>query len=688
MKKLAIALLVTMTMLMMACTQYVYIPGDLIYGNDENTEIKKQNETDATIMLNYLQSEAFLGKVAKGSVGGMDVDLKPLSDTGTTALSSLALSAVNSSLRNGINEFLATVTFDKFSDSEANIYISTGSIQMTLYTAQWGDENDKYEINKADVLVTDKLAYVANGRSGTFEISYEEAPASGTITATTESGSGPVYKFDESTPITVTTPSDATIKVNDNNVAITENMGQQITNGFGGGSGTPEDPYLIYNAEQFSHIKDLVPSMATDPAGFYYFEVMDDIEFTADMDSPAIGIFRGSIDFNGHTLSGISNALINNNLSESQLKYMYYDTAYGLIENFLEGSISNLEYRPENLIYIAFVTHLPTSGLTLDVFSYDSTVTFTNVNAYGDFSEPNNNNTSCYIGIAYRGHTEFVNCKNYASQVTSYGGAFVGGYPSGRYTDDNNVSYDTYVTFTDCVNYGNITGTQVAVFIGSYNTISTMGTTPIPVIKVNNCENYGIIQGTQGVGYYFPVKTGKANPSEYSWFDMTSDANNTGNDAEHIILLAEAEDVTVTLNEQNQFTISNSNDEYSSFMIQGTTYANTYNEAGTHLGTLRIYVPADQLQCSSGNSVTTALRNLQMIDSANESIDETALSTLTEDEYGNSIITVNDTDYYYHDGTKDDSIVGGNSLVTNLKWTLTCYDNDGFVIAQKDIEIE
>ena len=456
-------------------------------------------------------------------------------------------------------------------------------------------------------------------------------------------------------------------------------MGSQITNGFGGGTGTEQDPYLIYNEEQFSHIKTLVPAMANDPEGFFYFSVMNDLEFTDDMDSPAIGIFRGNIDFNNHSLSGLSFALINNKLSDLQRKYMVYNAAYGLIDNFLEGTISNLEYRPDGLVMFAFMTHHYNSVLYNNgVQNSTQTVTFRNVDAYGDFNEPNNNNTSCYVSQVFQGYTIFEDCTNYASQTTAYGGAFVGGYPWGQFDDG---SY-SYVTFENCVNYGDITGERAAVFIGSHNTISRLSNVTKPIIKVTNCANYGTIQGSYGVGYYFPVANGKANPADYKWFDMSTDSTNTGNDAEHIILLANPTNVTVKTNEDEAFSISNNNTSYSSFMIQGSTYSTTTNPEGT----IRIYVSQEDIACTSGSTVTSAIRKLQIIDSMNQSIDSIALNTVRTDAYGNQLITVGNVDYYYNDSSTIGGVVGGSALVADLTWTLTCYDADGFIVGQMDIE--
>ena len=669
MKKTLLLVIAVLVMALTACTQYVFVPGDLLPGYDDKPS-KNENIDDSAAILNYLQSPEFLAKVADGTDPTLIVEKHMESSAGTASM--LSSRAVG-------QNYSATVTFKQFNDTAAGISIAEGSLDIDFKGTA---TTTGFTITGADVEVTDELSYTANGRTGTFYMSYTDGIATGTIT-----DNGGSFTLDS---ITLSAPGNTTIKVNGSNVQWNDDMGSQITNGFGGGSGTEQDPYRIYNEAQFTYIRNLVPAMVNDVDGFFYFDVLDDLEFTDDMDSPAIGIFRGDIDFNNHTLSGISNALINNNLSELQKKYMEFPTAYALIENYLEGTISNLVYRPDELVSLIFMTHHKNATLSDEMYSKGiqdntSTVTLKNVTAVGDFDEPSNNNTSCYISQAFQGYTVFEDCINRASQITSYGGAFLGGYPGGMF-NDNGTNYPSYVTFDGCVNYGDITGTQAGVFIGSHNVISTMKDITEPVIKVVNCKNYGTVTGTSGVGYYFPISAGKADPSDYSWFDISTDSTNTGNDPEHIILLKKPSGVTVSADDDGTFSIFNTNTEYSSFMLQGTTYATTYDAAGNNAGTLRIYITQDDIACPSGSTVNSGIKKLQIIDSSNSSIDDAAKATIKDDGYGNTVITVNGTDYYYNDSEPTNAVVGGANLLTDLKWTVTCYDAKGFTVAQGDIQ--
>ena len=117
-------------------------------------------------------------------------------------------------------------------------------------------------------------------------------------------------------------------------------------------------------------------------------------------------------------------------------------------------------------------------------------------------------------------------------------------------------------------------------------------------------------------------------------------------------------------------------------MIQGSTYSTTTNPDGT----IRIYVSQEDIACASGSTVISYIKKLQIIDSTNPSIDNTALNTVRPDAYGNQLITVGNIDYYYNDSSTTGGVVGGSALVADLTWTLTCYDADGFIVGQMDIE--
>ena len=673
MKKIALVLITALLALATACTQYVFIPSDLIPGYGGGGSSASDNEADTTTIINYLQSDGFLQKVVDGGETGLSVATSVGAEAPT-------VSALAKTARAAGDRYWATVTFTLFSAADAGIFIEKGSVVIEFKGV---DTATGLTITSADVDVTEELSYNANGRTGTFEMSYTDGPASGTITTTTGSTTFTVEN------LTMSTPGSATITINGDSVSMGD-VGESITNGFGGGSGTPEDPYLIYNEEQFSRIYTLMPSMANEPEGIYHFEVMADLEFTDDMDSPAIGIFRGNIDFNGHTLSGISADLLDNNLSDLQLSYLEYKTTpYGVIENYPEGTLSNLVFRPADHSPLVMMTHHVNQSFSQDLFdkgtqNRTSTVTLSNITAYGDFHREDYHdptNTSSFVQTAFQGTTIFSNCINYTSQTTQYGGAFLGGYP-GKQVIENEETYYSYVTFENCINYGDITGERAGVFMGSHNTITQLNTVTTPIIKISNCANYGTITGTLGVGYYCPISNGRAE-DQYDWLSVEN--ADTGNDPEHVILLAEPSGVTYEVNNNGTFSISNSNAEYASFSIGGYTYAMTYMEGDDSSGSLVISIKPETITCTTNNTATSKIRKLQMIDSSHESV-ASAMGTLKTDELGNKIITIDGIDYYYHDHEATNSHVGGTSLIADLRWTLTCYNEKGYIVGQMEIK--
>jgi hypothetical protein len=95
---------------------------------------------------------------------------------------------------------------------------------------------------------------------------------------------------------------------------------------FGGGTGTQQDPYLIYNMEHFNSIRDV----ASYSAGVYY-KVMNDFSFSG---APwtVIPDFRGTIDGQGFTISDMNFAITTSN----------YIT--GIFRNLNGATIKNIKF--------------------------------------------------------------------------------------------------------------------------------------------------------------------------------------------------------------------------------------------------------------------------------------------------------------------------------------------------------
>ncbi len=199
MKKISAAVLAILLTLMTACTQYVFVPGDIFPGFGGNNSISQQDRTDAIAMMNYLQSDSFLTKVKDGDSGlTITRTVQSAVSSGTRMRSVMNQRSVGSS-------FLATITFNpSFVDNEAGVSITSGTIEMEFNTVKTG--NDTYAITAADVSVTNTLSYSVNGNSGTFSMSYTGGPASGTISTSTGDSS-----FSFSSEITISASGNISI---------------------------------------------------------------------------------------------------------------------------------------------------------------------------------------------------------------------------------------------------------------------------------------------------------------------------------------------------------------------------------------------------------------------------------------------------------------------------------------------
>lgn len=673
MKKITGIIAVLLLIFLTACTQVTFVnPDDIFPGWEENQNDKNQNQDDAAALISYLQSESFMEKIAGNSTSTLKIEKgEGSSDAGKAS-------------RASNDGYPLTVEFIGFTDSAENISIESGIIRIVFNGISKSD--DAVTITSVDLSTIKPLEYSLSSRNGTFEMNYTGGTATGTIDV-----SGDSFSF-LSTP-TVSAPSAGIrIKVNGSTVRWNNDFGAEITNGFGGGAGTEQDPYRIYNEEQFIHISDMVPNMIASADGFYYFDVLDDLKFTDDMDSPLIPFFRGDLDFNGHKLEGITKTLTGN-MSEVQKMYVTdsrynnVDIEHGLITNFLEGTIRNLEYYPaDSISLLAIYGNWPVQEIINNkAQNVGSSIAFNNVNVYGDFSDEQTSGTnmSFYMAIPYMSTLTFEDCENHASFNVNYGGAFLGGYLGVV----NGGAIPCYVVFRNCTNYGNISGNQVGVLIGSHNNISVLQKVTDIRVTAENCHNEGIITGAKGAGFYGPATEGRPDMTEYAWFDSSTMSTNTGDDPEHIIVQAEPTGVGVSLGDNYEIIVQINNPDYASYKIEGSTYSRIIEADGSDGGTWIVYRNATDVPASQ---TASGLRKLKIIDSTNPAITEEALAAMTEDANGYEIITINGTDYYYHDSLADNGktryIVGyPSALETDLTWNLTCYDAEGYMLGTKQL---
>ena len=340
---------------------------------------------------------------------------------------------------------------------------------------------------------------------------------------------------------------------------------------------------------------------------------------------------------------------------------------YGLINDFLNGAIRNLEYYPAEFVKLSVYGNWSASYSLMETIRGE--IIFDNVNVYGSFSELGNN-SSLYISQAFSADVIMTECENHADyDILTYGAPFLGGY----------IDRDASLTIRDCINYGDITGTQAAIFIGNSDAIISK---TISSVIIEDCENYGVVTGFEYAGY-FAANAGSKKVEECEWFSTSGIASNTGNDADHIILRDQesATDVTVTLNDDNAFVITNSNPDYDAFQIIGMTFANTYIN-GKPNGTNGITVATD---IKSAEEISGNFKKLDIMDSQSSSA---GTGTINTNGYmGNETISVGDVEYYYHDSTEINGtqyIVGsaGSDYIATPTYRLYCYEkiNSNYIL--------
>ena len=493
----------------------------------------------------------------------------------------------------------------------------------------------------------------------------------------------------------VTIPSNAEISVDNSPVDI-DNIGAVITDGFGSGSGTYDDPYRIYNADQFAYIVDLSKEMAVDTANYYYFKVYDDLMFHEGMKSPAIPIFRGEIDFQGHSIEGITKAILEANTTEEQQElnvngeWAWMSGYTTFIGDFLNGAIRNLEYHPTEFIpfsvYGNWSRGRDDGGSNIER-DPKAQIIFEDVNVYGDYSELGPNE-SLYISQVFTADLIMTNCNNHANcEYIIYGAPFLGGY----------LASGASATFTNCTNYGNIVGNWAAIFIGNRNIFSQ--NVEVKSVTVQNCANYGTVTGFEWTGFYAPVNNAEVQNNEYlngyEWFNKSTMSTNKGVDSGISFMGNVAPSgVGVDVDKNNQFIITNTNPEYATFKLAGSTYASLMS-GSSNIGTMLVRVTTPDPTANNaitattdGSDINTYFYRYDMVDSTHPNALPAAPPT---DKYNNKIYTVGDTKYYYNDSEINDNtsyIVGydGDRTAT-LSYYLYCYDDNGKMVATKKLDI-
>lgn len=418
------------------------------------------------------------------------------------------------------------------------------------------------------------------------------------------------------------------------------------------GEGTESNPFLIGTADEFFAVGTLQNSDN-------HFKLTANIDMTSHAasqtdkygDTGDIYCLYGELDGDGHTIRG-------------------KDSVTGVILYAIDAVIKDVSFID--------VTHAAVTNAT--------NTTFENVTVTGMMEVSNNCAAFVIYAVPSNGEVEltFNNC---TADVDMYGGGgqtdynavFVGyAYPDGN---------KTTLTFNNCVNEGELHCGKAAMFLG--NNSDNDG---IVTINVNNCENNGVIH------------TALKNPSAtMNIFIATgTNADNTVNtvvlSGETLTGTAQAsatlggtgsyvrEDknsLDLTVREENgAFVITSaSNEGVDHYVVTMALYARLLNANGTEQGGTMVVRISETVSASAfqNGSATTTLRNLSFVD------EDWTQSTGAEaeartDASGNTVYSLNGTDYYYI-GDEADTHAGlrGTATAATIV-SVSAYDAQGRIL--------
>ena len=425
---------------------------------------------------------------------------------------------------------------------------------------------------------------------------------------------------------------------------------------FEDGKGTAQDPFIIVDESQFAKISTMMDAMKK-MGNYYYFSIKDDLDFSDGQYNPYIEVFRGELDFNTHTLSGVSSELLsrlNNGTSVS-----------GLIDTIAEGAIRNLVYMPAAPLNLAYCATWP------KVHEHDSAngveVIFENISAgelgiNQSFGEVGNN-SGFFVSQVLGTNTKmtFRDCTNYYNlNSTTYGGVFLSGYGRGN----------VEIIFENCDNYGTIYAPKFGYLIGNDSDSSAS-------ISAKDCNNKGAIYATE-----------KASFIGWDAAEYEGRYHDLGDNEEGTIKVLNAVDATVTVGEDGTFEISGVDTaKYSSFEVDASGYGRMMMD-GKENGTLLLHVSTGVQPI--GKLDDLSFRALPFIDSQYASG-----STSTEaDAYGNTIATVGDEDFYSYDLASIKMSPGltvvfptNDHTLRGITYNLYVYDSDGNLAGSKRLSV-
>lgn len=422
--------------------------------------------------------------------------------------------------------------------------------------------------------------------------------------------------------------------------------------GFARGAGTQEHPYIIENEAQFARINDLSDEMLNSTDNYFYFSIENDLNFSQAGVNPYIYVFRGELDFNGHTLSGVSFDY----LSEQQDAL-----TYSIIYNLVDGAIRNLVYKPDSVLNLvccaAGSSNIPDEGAEIVI----ENVTAGSQDESRTVSAGTNDGLFVIHVLDNNATVTFRNCRNYYNvDCSAYTGIFLSGY-----------AYPSVdLVFENCDNYGTFYGTSLGYLIGNSAHLAKS-------VTASGCDNYGALYASTDADF---VCWGNNVNNVYEG------RYNGENNTEGTIRVLDRVNANVSTNPSTAvISITSGLDRYSSFEIIASGYGDLY-VLGTdeEVGTLLVSVSTGRIPVSEASSLS--FRQLDFIDSF-----YTDNADITDDAYRNRIASVNGVSYYsiplsQMNQSPDMGVrFPDDGILTSVRYRLYVYDADGNLAGTQEL---
>lgn len=565
--------------------------------------------------------------------------------------------SVNYGIDTGKNDGIAvTVTVTSNTTSTIIVNVTGGSVEVkseenatvTPTVTVYGETNKVTVNTSATVAVAAKVEGTVEVQKGSVEVASTATVAALVVTATAgvsvTASSGATIKS------VATTVDNASSVINIPTTVIDtttiEKVDTDAIGKYSGGLGTEASPYIIGDIAQWVEFAN-----SEDTASCKYWKVTTDLDFSTytvtNNKYCNVNTFTGSIDFDNHTVTGLTLEKTGNNYSQSY---------GGLFANVVpsadfETKISNLTYDCLNLgndksvrltLYVGNIKGEKNKGKVI----------LENINTTGDVLYSDNNCSTFVYHLGSYVDLELTNCNNYTNITNSYGftGVFVG--RSYYAIDDFKTSS---IVFNNCHNYGTVRNTngQSSMFISNPFALTEDSFNNITII---NCSNKGIIMGTTES----TIITGINNTTKgVDWESRYKSNISIGT-----FIVAKAEEISIV---DGEYVLSKTSGASSyTLVISGFGKGYKTEKHGTY--------------SKSFNFDSNSLKNIKAYEFVSK-YDTTKTTTIGN---GNiDVVTIDKTDYYVMNITDHSDYIKFNKVTL----TLYAYDANGNILSISNVPV-